>query len=247
MLLVTERHTKADLDAWRALARRDAVAAAWPDLAALTEDATRVILTAAEETPDMIVGCSWGKDSLVLAHLVWATGLPLRVVRMIQDRPDRRENPDTDPTRDAFLARFPLPHYDEFSTAAVDGLAEMNRHFQAPRYCSGVAARESKVRALTVARNGLISAGSVRPLGRWQASHVWAYLAAHHIPIHPAYGYTAGGTLSRDHIRVHSIGGPDGSGVGRHVWERRYYAEVWAELDRLKNHPPAVASCDSGC
>ena len=229
MLLVTHRHTADDLAHWESLYRRDLLAATWDDLERLTQRALDTLAVAHAETPHMIVGCSWGKDSLVLAHLVHVSGLPLRVVRMIQDRPDRRENPDSDTTRDAFLARWPLT-YDEYPTAADDGLADMNQHYRVRRYVSGVAARESRARALAVASHGEVSANSVRPLGRWEARHVWAYLARWDIPTHPAYGYTAGGVWDRDRLRVHSIGGPDGSGTGRWDWERRYYPDVIAEL-----------------
>lgn len=229
-LIVSTRHTRADLAHWARLARRDNLLARAPELDRLVDQATAAMRDFAAAGP-CLLGTSWGKDSVVVAHLAWSAGLDVPVMRMVQDRPDRRENPDIPAVRDAFLNRFPCS-YTEFMSSADDGLAHMNAA-NGGRYISGVRADESSTRSLTVAKNGLASASTCRPIGWWRAMHVWAYLARHDLPIHPAYAMTHGGVLNRDRIRVHSIGGTEqGSGVGRLQWERHYYKEVWHDLDK---------------
>ena len=62
------------------------------------------------------------------------------------------------------------------------------------------------------------------------ALETFGYLAAHDLPVHPAYAMLGGGRWERDRIRVASLGGRRGDGIGRAEWEREYYSDV---LNRL--------------
>lgn len=60
-----------------------------------------------------------------------------------------------------------------------------------------------------------------------------ACLCSRGLPIHPAYGYLMDGILDPRRVRVASLGGERGTGWGRREWERRYYGEELAAIERL--------------
>ena len=66
-------------------------------------------------------------------------------------------------------------------------------------------------------RNGTASAATCRPIGWWTGADVFAYLARHDLPIHPAYACTMASAYDRDRVRVGTIGGgaaPGAAGPG---------------------------------
>lgn len=193
-------------------------------LDALTVDAVREIDRFAADGP-CYVGVSWGKDSMVVAHLASAMQLPMIWVRV-----DGVENPDCTIARDMFLARFQI-RYDEIrATSGVAvrkrtsalGFAEAARRY-GDRYVSGIRSDESTDRSLSAAVHGVATSRACRPILRWTAADVFAYLARHELPVHPAYACTFGGALDRGRVRVGALGGDRGTGRGRAEWERRYY------------------------
>ena len=88
------------------------------------------------------------------------------------------------------------------------------------RRITGVRAAESQVRALSAATHGVSTETSCRPILRWSTSDVFAYLALHDLPVHPAYAQSMGGLWDREHLRVAPLGGHEGSGHGRAEWEQ---------------------------
>lgn len=231
-LIRSPRHTARDLAHWERLERFDAVLAASPALARKEAKALDVLRAFAAAGP-CYVGTSWGKDSVVVAHLAWRAGvgpiawLPAGVV----------ENPDCVAVRDAFLAAHAVD-YREIEAPGplvgpdVTGHDGAQREFEiasrslGSRYVSGVRAEESKVRELRMARWGESSPNTCAPIGRWSSLDVFAYLHKHSLPIHPAYAMTFGGALDRGRVRVGTIGGYRGTGRGRREWERIYYGDV---------------------
>jgi phosphoadenosine phosphosulfate reductase len=99
------------------------------------------------------------------------------------------------------------------------------------RYVSGIRGEESAGRARRVRAYGLSTGRTCAPVGRWSSALVYAYLAHHDLPVHPAYACTHGGSLDRGRLRVASLGGQRGTGRGREEWERRYYREELARLE----------------
>lgn len=222
MLIVSPRHTRRDLDRWAELEREDAVRARHPRLATLASMA-RVEL--ARFRPDY-VGVSWGKDSVVLAHLARQVDSAWPLVWV---RAEGVENPDCVLVRDAFLAQWPGV-YDEISVApgpdgktSAPGFAEAARRY-GPRYASGVRADESGSRRLRARAHGCSTETTCAPLSWWTAAHVFAYLHLHGLPVHPAYACLGGHTWERHRLRVGAVGGERGRGHGRAEWERRYYS-----------------------
>jgi len=190
--------------------------------------------------PSPYAGVSWGKDSVVVAHLLWRFA---RHVPLVHLRPTNH-NPDCDAVRDAYLAQFLGQTYEEtivdYSTVDrlrltdheidketdriwYEAIRQLNQRFDG--YILGVRAEESSGRDIRIRKWGLESSVSLLPIGRWRTSHVFAYLAMHNLPVHPAYAMLGGGRWKRDRLRVAEIGDTHGTGSGRFQWEREYYGD----------------------
>ena len=197
------------------------------------------------------VGTSWGKDSTVVAHLVASLGLDVPVIWFPAGPV---ENPDCAFVRDAFLARFRV-RYEEHEVSSLawsrEGPSLVHDGAQAAfsrasrqhgsRYASGVRAQESKMRRLRMAHWGECSPNTCAPIGHWTVDDVFAYLALHDLPVHPAYACTWGGQWERGAIRVSTIGGVNGNGGllggnGRREWEASYYPETVQVVAALAPH-----------
>jgi phosphoadenosine phosphosulfate reductase len=187
------------------------------------------------------VGTSWGKDSIVVAHLVAELGLDVPVIWFPAGAV---ENPDCAIVRDAFLARHDV-RYVEHEVAELawkqEGLSAVHDGAQAAfvrdskthgiRYASGVRAEESRARRMRMAHWGECTPNTCAPIGFWKIEDVYAYLASRELPVHPAYACTWGGQFPRNTIRVSTIGGVNGNGGllggnGRREWEEYYYPET---------------------
>jgi phosphoadenosine phosphosulfate reductase len=198
---------------------------------------SRNVLRAFVNSGGGYLSISWGKDSLVCAHLLHELERNEGVVYpAIWVRVRRWENPDCQLVRDAFLERWPLAAYEEIvveagpnragGTSALGFREAARRH--GDRHVSGVRGDESKVRRIVVSRWGTATERTCRPIARWTTEQVFAYLALHDLPVHPVYAYTLGGRLDRLHLRTGSLGGSRG-GSRRAEWEAAYYpAELLA-------------------
>lgn len=239
MLIDSPRLTAADRAAWERLARYDQKLAATLPLDAMADRARQVIRDFAAAGP-CYASTSWGKDSTVIAHLVATCGVRIPLVWV---RVQRWENPDCAAVRDAFLARFPHVDYHEYEVEAgaprwwetsdapppgrtARGGFTLAERDHGRRHISGVRAEESRVRRIAQARWGDAGPAAARPIGRWTAVDVFAYLTRHDLPIHPAYAMSHGGRLDRRWLRVASIGGIRGADRGRAEWEAHYYPDI---------------------
>jgi phosphoadenosine phosphosulfate reductase len=236
-LLPSARHTPADLDAWARLERLDRIRAAdgrWPRREAAAMDAIRAFFAAGRG----YVGVSWGKDSVVVAHLARRVDPTIPLV-WVHERPVA--NPDCPTVRDAFLAAFPGP-YDEIdawcrqdadgwhATGTIEaGFAEADRRHGA-RHVSGIRGKESGTRTMRMRTYGTTTANTCAPIGWWSGPDVFAYLCRHDLPVHPAYAMSRGGLLDRERLRVSSLGRRHGTGHGRRDWELTYYGAEMAML-----------------
>lgn len=240
MLIDSPRLSAADRRAWRGANEADRVLAAPGNdrLDRLEREAAETVARfVAAHDGDVYCGVSWGKDSVVVAHLVRriAAHVPLVWVRV-----RHVENPDCPTVRDAFLEAWPGP-YDEIEvepgknrsggTSSLGFAEARRRHGSA--YLSGVRAEESGTRRLRMAKHGTDSPNTCAPIGWWRTEDVFAYLERHGLPVHPAYAMTMGGLLERAKIRVASLGGGRGTGHGRREWELRYYGRELARLAEL--------------
>lgn len=234
MLLSSERHTASDLALWREYEEADRLAASSPRLDAKIKEARIVIEQFAMRGPSYI-GVSWGKDSVVVAHLARDLDLPLAWVK-----PEPLFSPECLQVRDAYLARFPS-RYREFvvpmqrgencwhaSGTIEAGFRAACRDF-GDRHISGIRADESGQRKLRMLTWSTSSPNSCAPIGWWSATDVFAYLARYDLPVHPVYAMLgacdSGARWERDRLRVCSLGGKRGQGHGRQDWERQYYGD----------------------
>lgn len=233
-LIITDRHTERDLAHWRICEQEDDLHAQRlrAKLEAKAERAMDELRAFIERMGCGYLSVSWGKDSVIVAWLLHQIGADYPAVWV---RCREWENPDCLLVRDAFLARFPLPRYEEIEVGrehdriediaiAVhrNGFAEAaRRHGEA--YVSGVRADESKVRRISIGHRGLTTKRTCRPIGHWSTIEVFAFSRLHDLPLHPAYGYTMGGVYDRMHLRTATLGGSKGQEHGRAEWERAYY------------------------
>jgi phosphoadenosine phosphosulfate reductase len=248
-LIVTDRHSRADLDHWRRLERMDHVIARGQRLTRLEARAIGALRAWLPSRLDnCYLGVSWGKDSVVTADLTlqvcaeMAAQIP---VVWIVARPVC--NPHCCAVRDAFLAAWPDADYYEilddrhWAPDAADArwtgwAGDWRTGFDVARqrfgrnHISGVRAEESKVRRRRMQTWGEASPHTLAPIGHWRGQDVFAYLAKRDLPVHPAYAYAYGGNLDRIRIRVDALGGETGTARGRREWESHYYGP---EIDVL--------------
>ena len=230
MLIVTHRHTKADLELYRDYEEMDRINAVSP---VRVERSLRVVKAWLDTHPETAAYTSWGKDSVVLLHLLTLTGRKTPVVYM---RFSDRDNPDCEPVRDAFLEKYDINYHEEiFEYGRV---RKSGAHWKAlqrkygPYKLTGIRNDESGVRRMVFMMHRECSAYSCRPLSLWKNHEVFAYIQQEGLPLSPVYGYLGGGRWKREHIRTHSLAGTSGDGFGRAEWEREYYPDILARVNR---------------
>lgn len=241
-LLPSHRHSKADLAIWREHEDADLVA----DLAGKPDQAGEYIGRFISSPRPCYAGVSWGKDSVVIAHLLW---MHAKHVPLIHLRPTNH-NPDCDAVRDAYFGEFPGQQYQEVAVdySCIDRVrwgndqidkATDQQWYAAIEKCTtvydrhilGIRSGESPGRRIRMCRWGEATANSLAPIGRWSTSDVFAYLAQHRLPVHPAYAMLGGGRWPRCSVRVAEIGDTHGTGRGRREWEQEHYGDVLRRLE----------------
>lgn len=239
-LIPSARHMATDLAHWERASRFDARIAESSELRQVERCAIKA-LAAFVAAGRCYVGTSWGKESVIVAHMAARLDMALPVVCITSPA----DPPGCDEVRDAFLSehgariayeeihapgRWDAEGWHATGTLEAGFAAARERH--GTRHVSGVRGEESSARALRTARWGESTANTCAPLARWQARHVWAYLHREDLPIHPSYAMSYGGALDRDRLRVAWLGLRHGTGRGRAEWERRYYGPEVAALSR---------------
>lgn len=247
MLIPSPRHRREDVATWESLVVADYVHAETDGFRRRVAEASAVVVRFVDGRRSVYAGTSWGKDSTVLVHLLWSVASAVPVMHL---RPTNH-NPDCDRVRDTYRAMCPGQSYVE---VAVDyrGIdrrrlphQEVNRQTDQRWYAAirefeasypeghllGIRQDESMGRRFRVMRWGLESPNACAPLGRWSTQDVFAYLARHDLPVHPAYAMLGGGRWPRERLRVAEIGDTHGTGSGRAEWEREYYGDVLRRLE----------------
>lgn len=252
-LLPSDRHTAADLALWRELEAADRLHADRPRLARCVAESLAEIARFTARGA-CYAGTSWGKDSVVLCHLLQQA---VPSVPLMHLRPTNH-NPDCDRVRDAYRARFPGQPYDEIAVdyhdvpreepdAVVDRLTDRRwyeaiRTYEAQhggRHVLGIRASESTGRLIRTLRWGLSSRNGCAPLAWWRTEDIYGYLALHDLPIHPAYAMLGSGRWPREKLRVAEIGDTRGKRGGRRQWEQEYYGDILRRLESRSAGFPA--------
>lgn len=242
MLIASSRHRSEDLELWTEMEAADLVHGQSTGLQRKVDRSIAEIKSFAERGP-CYAGVSWGKDSVVMAHLIQRSGLTIPLV-WIKQIP--LYNPDCELVRDSFLSMQAMSyheivvllragHYTWHATGSIEaGFSEAYYRF-GHRHISGIRAGESGGRKIRMRRHGLSSANACAPLGWWTEQDVFGYLAAHDLPVHPVYAMLGDGRWERKHIRTCRLDGRAGDQFGRAEWEREYYGDV---LNRLNSTLP---------
>lgn len=243
-LIPSPRHSADDLAVWARLERLDRLrvlqgSRRMDRLESTAMGHIREFL----ETGPAWVGTSWGKDSVVVAHLARRVDPEIPVCWVVTPK---WETPECWAVRDAFNEAHP-GLYREYSDhelpISVDGgtglpVALINdaedwppvQDF-GPRYITGVRSEESASRKSRQRRYGVASKNTCAPITTWRGDDVFAYLCRYDLPIHPAYAMSRGGLLDRRWLRVAPLGGIRGIGMGRRQWERHYYEDIISRLE----------------
>lgn len=256
-LIPSRRHTAADLAAWARWEHWDDTLAQSPQLDRLAAQARTLI----EEFADQgacYASISWGKDSVVIAHLV-ATSRAADRIPLVFARAKHWETPEVDQVRDVFLTAHPHVRYEEHEyefrvplrgepgfdgddPPTQDALRETLDRLHGGRHISGVRAEESQLRAKSLRWHGDATGRTCRPIIRWRtAEHIFPHLHKHGLPVHPIYGMTAGGHYDRRWLRVHALGcaQPNASAVygkDSESWERLYYPDLLESARAARAH-----------
>lgn len=237
MLIVTSKHTSADLREWAECESADVVHGQRESIRSKAEAARQTASAFVASHPRCYCGVSFGKDSTVLFDICVPLGIQFVWVRV-----EPIFNPDCLLVRDALLAKYPDVRYDEIvvncrydgaawraSGTLESGFREAVKRY-GERYILGLRAEESGVRTIRFWKHGLTSKRACAPLGWWSVADVFGYLAVNQLPVHPVYGMLGGGRWQREHLRVSSLGGQRGAGMGRDEHEFQYYGDVLAKL-----------------
>lgn len=241
MLIDSPRITAADQRSWSAGWRLDAIGARSQALVRREEQALRDI-EAFLRDGRAYAGVSWGKDSVVLAHLLQRF---YGAVELWSVRGEPLTPHECDSVRDAFLVQHAALRYREeivwcrrdatgwHATGTMEtGFARVCRSAETERYLSGVRGTESACRKRCMMRYGVSTERTCRPLGNWSGEDVFAYLRKYDLPTHPNYAMSMGGALPRERLRVAWLTLRHGQGMGRRQWELAYYRPQVEAIER---------------
>ena len=223
-MIITPRHTKVDLDLYREYEEMDRILKV--PLKKI-DRSLQVIKSWIAQHDDAVAFTSWGKDSVVLLHLLALLDAKIPVVYMLLTL---SANPDCKLVRDAFLRKYPLNYheflYDETKIGKHEEHWKMIADLYGYHRITGIRNDESGIRRMVFLMYREASIYSCRPLSIWNNADIFAYIEQNNLPLNPVYGYLGGGRWDRKHIRTHSLVGTVGDSFGRTEWEREYYPDM---------------------
>ena len=182
-----------------------------PRFKAKIDQANEIIREALEIAP-AYVACSWGKDSVVLAHLCQQIQPDILIIHdgcELEYSQDSYRKVERD-----YCDRF-QPNYRRLETdGSFKHWIEASKTH--PMGVIGLRAQESSRRRIVLRKYGIIYQYTSRdrqdmmracPLAWWSWQDVWAYTVAHNLPYLASYDNPASG--SRAHSRTSVIHNPD--------------------------------------
>lgn len=230
MLIESHRHTAKDLDIYKQYIEIDKLTGYSQ---VKVKQSVSVIKSWCTQN-NAVAYTSWGKDSVLMLHLIVQAGVSVPVVWV---KFNDRYNPDCDNVRDVFLTKFDIDYHEEIFD--YNEVRKGDKHWKivAKKYTkyrmTGIRNDESNVRMLQYFVNGHSSQHSCRPIALWRSHEVFAYIEQNDLPLCSVYGYLGGGRWSRDRIRTHSIGGTTANGIGRTEWEKEYYPDILRRIGQI--------------
>ena len=231
MLVVSERHTKDDLYLWDLYSEIDQI----------KKYSTKKLNTSKNvlkewfcRHKDCVLFTSWGKDSVMLMHIIHELGLNMP---MVHGKFEVHNNPDTDIVRDEFLKKYDVNYIEEVLPIELKG-NDKDWNFLAKKYSkyriTGLRNQESNIRKMVFMISRYMSEYSCRPLSLFKSDEVFAYIEQNGIPLCPVYGYLGGGRYKRHDIRTHSLGEDYPTPAGR-LWEKEYYQNELNIIQKMIN------------
>ncbi|MGD9157009.1 MAG: phosphoadenosine phosphosulfate reductase family protein [Desulfobacteraceae bacterium] len=238
MLIVTDKHTEADLKLWAELEEADLAYC-------MSDKKEDLAISHIKEfcTSDYYISISWGKDSTVLAHLAYRAKCTNALVSFVRDPSSRNAVYDfnNDLVRNMFLEKYKINSYFEvfYSETGNPEKLKTMRNFEKitgiNKCVLGVRAAESGIRKKSLWYHGISTEHKCRPLMKWTTQEIFSYLAKYGLPVHPVYGMTGNGRWDRNRLRVDgAIGGEGGISHGRDIWEREYYQDVLNKIESMR-------------
>lgn len=186
-------------------------------------DQAKLIIKEALQIAPAYVAVSWGKDSVVLAHLaISITNIPL--IHVSSDERDLIDNYSE--VESSFLLKFGC-NYRKYNLKLKNASETFNQlSASLPNVALiGVRAEESSKRRIAIRKNGLIynykntNKYRVFPLSWWSWKDIWSYIVVNDLPYLRSY----------DH---HLNNGKDLSRTSVHIGRRR--GEEFGRFERLK-------------
>lgn len=245
MLIYSPRLTMADIDQWEKTEAIDAAHCLTPGYRARIARARESVREFVAGRPDgrFYGGLSFGKDSIVMCHLMReaAPRMPIVSIRNVENF-----NPDSPRVEtvlcDMLSHDYEVITYDYRNADAsyydTQGnpvkwhniLKDLKKRLGA--HVTGIRADESAKRNRRVRIFGLETEFSFAPLAYMTVQDIFAYLYENGLPVHPVYAMTGGGRWDKYRLRVAAIGNPEGRGMGRLQWEREYYGDILARMGK---------------
>lgn len=241
MLIQCDRHKPKDLKHWQAHETCDLHHAESKGFKYRLDKTLSIIKEYMASNRFYYVGVSWGKDSVVLAHMIRSLKFnPLFVyIRMLDN-----ENPYSEAVRDIFLFEHEIK-YEEFSYSYRSAPASWFKNGKPVRWyqilnelklkygahVTGIRKDESAKRKMRFIGHGRETVNSFAPFEFFTVKDVFAYLAENDLPVHPNYAMLGGGRYERDRLRVASLGNKEGDGIGRAEWEKEYYPDLLRRIE----------------
>lgn len=172
--------------------KQGAIWAKMPPYKRLERDTLRSVEKMLSECPDSYVSNSWGKQSVVMAHLVWRVNSAVPNVHFTGD--DAGLIADFSNVKRTFLARFSVTYIERVRALKLrDAIRQYNEETNPQGVFVGLCAYESKGRTKTIesSRDSILvmKHDPIRctPLGWWKQEDLAAYIAKYDIPLLDTY------------------------------------------------------------
>ena len=232
MLIESDRITENDLKIWKKYEQMDSI-----NSVSITKIMHTVELIK-NFTDNNLCYCSisWGKDSVVLAHLCLQMQIPYIWIKEKEDF-----NPECLKVRDCFLIKYCVEYIEIEceSQLAFDKTApffkkceEIQKKYG--KRITGIRNDESGRRLLRFKKHGFETLNTLCPLSRWTNREIFSYLYHNQLPVNPIYAMLNGGLFKRESLRTDIIGGLEGNGMGRTQWEKIYFPDILNRLSGIK-------------
>jgi phosphoadenosine phosphosulfate reductase len=234
MLIITNRHTKKDIDTWDKYEKADLIHYENTDMETRERKAIEAIQGYADD--NTYISVSWGRDSITALHLCYRAKIKVKIVSFVLSKNCVKTIYDynLDAVRDKYFALFGKADYSEIEynpEANLRKMPLMRKYSKGKKRITGVRKDESGIRKKSAKQHGVATPTSCRPIIYWKHQDVFAYIAKYGLPLHPSYGMTGGGRYDRFAIRVDgAFGGPGGTTHGRETWEREYYQDEYNRI-----------------